>query len=185
MKDLRKMKFGLSILLSIAFMGCGARNVGKAYSLDETKGKGVAVVSLTRSGYRASSLFVHLRGVDNDYRKQVPVTDLFASSDFGMGPLFGDIPADKPCGRLAVIELPQGEYEFYSFGGSNIWATTEFSMRFKVIAGQAVYLGNMHLSLQPRRYNIKTSDMCDRDLPLLYQKCPNIAPDAVVVNILR
>jgi hypothetical protein len=184
MKASKKMRFGLSILLSVVLIRC-AGNVGKAYSLDETEGKGVAVVSLTRSGFSGSSMFVLLRGVDNDYRQKVPVTDLFASRDFGKARLFGDIPEDKPSGRLAIIELPEGEYEFYSFSGSHMYAIRQFSKRFRVIAGQAIYLGNMHFSLERGSYNIKITDMCDRDLPLLYQKNPNITADKVSVDLLQ
>jgi hypothetical protein len=204
------MKLGLSILLSVFLVGCAARNVPKDYSLDDKKAKGVVVVSLTRSGSNGSVMYVHLRSVDNEYKDEVPINDLFVSSDWKC-PMSGEIPEDRPCGRLAIIELPEGSYEFYSWHGyfrdyfwldsrTHTYTVVEdrrgFIERFEVIAGKAVYLGNLNLSIHIERayflgpvidapYNLKITDMCDRDLPLLYQKNPNITADKVVVDLLQ
>jgi hypothetical protein len=185
--------------------GCRAVNIVSDFSLDERKGTGVAVVSLTQSGLPSRfNMFVNLRGVDNNYQNPVPVFDFFASSDWRC-PLFGTASEDAPCGRLAIIELQQGEYEFYSWGGQagagagpvthNVGSTNDFSKRFRVPAGKAVYLGNIYFAISfdaptfallsvRYPYRIKVSDMRHRDLPLLYQKYPNITSERVVVNIL-
>ncbi len=115
--------------------------------------------------------------------------DPVAYSDFGNLPMFRKIPADKPYGRVVIIELPEGEYEFYSWWGSNgkgiMRPKEEFSLRFKVIAGKAVYLGNLHFWFQGHQWKMKVTDMRERDLPLLYQKNPSITPDLVVHDILQ
>lgn len=110
------MRIGLSILLSVFLVGCAVRNVPKDYSLGDKKAKGVVVVSLTRSGANGSAMYVDLRGVDNEYKDAVPINSLFVSSDWRC-PMCGEIPEDRPCGRLAIIELPEGSYEFYSWHG--------------------------------------------------------------------
>jgi hypothetical protein len=202
----RTSRAAVSILsLSLlGLFGCRAVNIASGFSLDERKGTGVAVVSLTVSGLPSSmNLFFNLRGVDNIYDNSVPAFDFFASSDWRC-PLFGSATEDAPCGRLAIIELQQGEYEFYSWGAhsggpvgfsASASPTDRFSKRFKVLAGKAVYLGNIHLAVSfdsPKfallsvryPYRIKVSDMRQRDLPLLYQKNPNITSESVVVNIL-
>ena len=104
------------------------------------------------------------------------------------------------CGRLAIIELPQGEYGFYSWHGSisNLPVGSGLSKRFKVIAGKAVYLGNLHIpfrhewttgkTLLPDRdltCNVKIADMRERDLPLVYQKNPKITADKVIIKVLQ
>ena len=149
-------------------------------------------------------MFVNLRGVDNKYQNPVPVFDAFASMDWRC-PFLGTATEDAPCGRLAIIELQQGEYEFYSWGGQagagagpvtyNVGSTNDFSKRFRVLAGKAVYLGNVHFAISfdaptftilsvRYPYRIKVSDMRQRDLPLFYQKNPSITSESVVVNIL-
>ena len=186
---------------------CAASNVGTDYAVDETKGTGVLVASLTRSGQSGFNMFVDLRSLDGKYTNAVPVTDLFFPSDWGC-PLFGEIPKEQPCGRLAIIELPQGEYEFYSWhGGSgggpgtiriDVRSVHEFSKRFKITAGKALYVGNINFALDtgftkgllglpvPKyTYKMEITDKRDRDLTLLYQKNPKIVPSMVIVDTLQ
>jgi len=146
-----------SLLAMSVLFGCSAVNIATDYSLDERKGSGVAVVSLTRSGLPSSfNMWVNIRGIDNNYKNSVPVADIFASSDWRC-PFLGTATEDTPCGRLAIIELQQGEYEFYSWEGATgggpgaitfrVGSTTDFSKRFRVAAGKAVYLGNVNFSV--------------------------------------
>lgn len=108
-------------------------------------------------------------------------------------PILGTPSDDAPCGRLAVIELQPGEYEFYSWRGGTssgpggftvtVRSTEPFSKRFRVIPGKAVYLGNVHFSVsrsgpfQRAPYQMRVSDLRQRDLALLHQKNPRITPD--------
>jgi hypothetical protein len=231
MKASRKILLNLSILFTVVLVltYCAPtpkiirlKNIGEDYTLDDTQGKGVLIVSLTRSGWKGCSILLDLRGVDNDYKAEVSIIEkksLFerkkVETDWKC-PMFGKIPEDKPCGRLAIIELPQGEYEFFSWHGFEtrmvpnsaggftrmqssvfVWPPPEFSERFKVIAGKAAYLGNLHISLRKKlkmgrihpyrdiRYKLKIADMSERDLPLFYQKNPMMTADKVVVNILQ
>jgi hypothetical protein len=187
----------LSLLLVSVLTGCGAANIERGYSLDGRKGTGVAVVSLAQSGIAGNyATSVSLRGVENSYDDSVPMSNRIVSMDWSC-PLFAAASEDAPCGRLAIIELPQGEYEFYSWiarGNLGPGVSTEFrptklfSKRFKVFAGKAVYLGNFHImvptGLFRGAYRIKTTDMQQRDLPLFYQKHPNITSESVFVSIL-
>jgi len=189
MKALKIIRLNLAIImLSVFLIGCGVRNVPKDYSLDDAGRKGVIVVSLTRSGMQViSEMYVKARGMDNDYKFVVAISSLITLSDFAKCAI--SIPEDKPCGRLAIIELPEGEYEFYSWKGSGgnrrMWSKEEFSLRFKVIAGKAVYLGNLNFWFLQTQWKMKVTDMRERDLPLLYQKNPSITPDLVVHDILQ
>jgi hypothetical protein len=125
---------------------------------------------------------------------------MFASADWRC-PFLGTPTEDSPCGRLAVIELQQGEYEFYSWQGGTsggpggftvtVRSTEPFSKRFRVVPGKAVYLGNIHFSVTRGgpfqgggTYRMRVSDLQKRDLPLLHQKNPRITSDSVVVSIL-
>lgn len=185
-----RYSFIFVFIIALLLGGCAsAPNIGKDYSLDEAKGKGILLVSMTRSGDRGFNMFVDLRGVDNKYDQAVPVTDLFASLDWSC-PI---TETSEPCGRLAVIELPQGEYEFYSWhGGSSngkistsVKAMNEFSKRFKVTSGKVVYVGNVHLAIGGGRFAMRISDKRDRDLPLFSSKYPKIATDKIQVDIIK
>ena len=69
---------------------------------------------------------------------------------------------------MAVIELPQGEYELYAFIGARgirrVFTKDKLFNRFEVIAGKAVYLGNIHIWLQlkvkplPKKYYYKEKE---------------------------
>lgn len=197
----------LFVLFFLLLNGCAARNIAREYSLDESKGTGIMLVSLTQAGLPSSlNMFADLRGVDNDYKSAVAVTDIFFSADWRCPP-FGISTEDKPCGRLAVVELPQGEYEFYSWhGGSgggpgtvstSVQARQEFSKRFKITAGKVVYIGNIHFSIilytkgllgipvRSPSYDMKINDMRERDLPLFYSKYPKITSDKILIDIIQ
>jgi hypothetical protein len=188
----------------ILFCGCGTTNVGSGYSLTPDSDSGLAVASLTLSGVSADyTLTTFLRGVDSDFDQSVPVLDASTSQDWDC-PFFRVPTPGYPCGRLAVIELSPGEYEFYSWrakatsrsaGTTTVIQPPDFSRKFTVLAGKAVYLGNIHMSPKGPGPNKKSPaqdnddliwilDTRERDLALLFDKYPKLSPDDVVVSIL-
>ena len=194
--------FTLLIFMVVFLDGCAVTNIQEDYLLDENKGTGLLIISLTRSGISESSMFADIRGVDNKYDDSIPVTDLFASSDWGC-PLFGDIPENQTCGRLAIVELPKGEYEFYAWhgnsGSTSVWSVKKFSKRFIITPGKAVYAGNINFLLKKEytgetmfgikvptpTFYVTTSDTRERDLSLFYKKNPKITSDDVQIHIIK
>jgi len=184
-----------TIAIALLLTGCAASNIARDYVPDPKHPDGVAVVSLTRSGIGAQfNLFINVRGIDRQYDTKIVITELLTSSDWSC-PALGTIAEDKPCGRLAVLRLLPGSYEFYSWSGStgsaSIWPRQPFSKKFTVVAGTVVYLGNVHLAIGSSGfsvqggYQVRTADMRDRDLPLLHRNYPKIAPDTVLVRIIE
>jgi hypothetical protein len=189
----------IAALVIVLLNGCRAINVGEGYVLDSSKATGVMVVSLTQAGLPSSfNMFMEIRGVGNEYKSQVPVTDAFASSDWKC-PFLGTPSEAEPCGRLAIVELAEGVYEFYSWNGSSrvgaltqtMRAQSDFSKQFKITSGKAVYLGNVHFSVETGRafmgqgrFAMKVRDMRERDLPLLASKNPGMTAEKIVINIL-
>lgn len=194
---------GLSPLLMGGYAG---RSVA-GDSPEEAKGKGYVIVSLTRSGLRGPYVIeIELRGRGSSYMSTQRVAGgLLASSDWPC-PMFAPVPENQPCGRLAVLELPEGEYELHSWHGTltrapplqpiHVQAREKFSKRFKVAAGQAVYIGNVHirvieecadgtLNIAGSRvsYSVDVNDMQDRDLALLYRKDAKFAPGKVETRL--
>jgi hypothetical protein len=193
------------ILPLLLQFGCGVTKSSSGYPPGEGKGLGFAVVSLSRTGLPSRfNMLVNLRGLDNDYKQSFPVTDLFAPAEWGCS-LLRTALDHSPCGLVAVIELQQGEYEFYSWEGKigggageitlHLRSTAEFSKRFRITAGQTVYLGNIHFAVSRpgietlafggnEPYRMTVTDLRQRDLPVLYQKNPKLTSDSVLVNIL-
>ena len=180
--------FNPFLIFLILLSGCAAKNIDESFTLDANKGTGVAVVSIVRSGIGSFSVFADFKSIDGTYKNSIPITDLFASSDWEC-PMFGNIPYEKPCGRLAIIELPQGDYTFYAWHGSagnayTVHSTTPFSKPFKIVAGKATYLGNIHFAIQYSAFKMIITDQQDKDLPLLYHKAPNITEQDIILNVL-
>jgi len=219
MKASVRIWLGLIVLFCFLLGGCAMplalpmkSSLYKDYSLDDKKEMGIVIVSLTRSGYGGYRMYLMFRALENEFKGatgNVYLKQQFKSLDWECPKyLFKpkDIPEENPCGRLAVFELPQGEYEFYSWRGSMAsgkyteWIEAPgggFSKKFSVIAGKGVYIGNMHISLRYKmlegrlfpyrdyRYRLETSDMRERDLLLFYSKHPLVTPDKVVIDILK
>jgi len=203
MKTLNRIKLSMAILLSVLVLQCGAKNVGKDYSLDDSQAKGLLVVSLTRSGALGPKVNAYFRDVNNQRGFHLDVAPSFGL-DWKGPPIdevrkYREIPKDNPRGRLAVLELPEGEYEFYQwmghFSNRRFWTTKNFDKRFKVIAGKAVYIGNINAHFEqtgsvlvPFRFPFELlteiTDECDRDLKLFHQRCPKITPDQVMVEVI-
>jgi hypothetical protein len=185
------------IVFVIMLDGCATTNTTKNipgnYMLDEEKGTGVVIVSLTHSGFQPSlSVAFRLRDANdkNRFDEEVLVND-HSSSELGCS-YFETSAGRNTCGRrLAIIELPQGEYEFYSwhaasssiFSKRSILPETQFSKRFRITPGKAVYIGNLWLFYDQGQYRIEVIDMRQRDLQLLYRRHENIYPDNIIINI--
>ena len=185
------------LMLNGCATGNTMKNIKKNYSLDEEKGTGIVVVSLTNSGFPPSAdVALRLRDATNRdrYDADVQMNDPSQSSELGCS-FFELNPTKKQnCGRrLAIIELPQGEYEFYSwqattsafFSRRAISPEDEFYKQFRVTAGKVVYLGNLWLFYGGGQYRIQVIDMRQRDIQLLYRNYPNIYPDNIIINILQ
>jgi hypothetical protein len=190
--------------LIVLLLGCRASNVASDFVLDERRGTGVAVVSFTQSGLPGRfGMAVELRALDRSYEASIPVVDFFGTPDWPC-PFPEAATDDAPCGRLAVLELRAGDYEFYSWQGKarrvpwrteTVGPVKEFSKRFSIVAGKAVYLGGFHFAITydlsefPHRgarfpYRLKVTDMRLRDFALLARKNPTIPMESIVANVL-
>lgn len=109
-------------------------------------------------------------------------------------------------GELVSMSLPPGEYEFFSYsasaggvGGTRaLTATKEFSYRFRVQAGEYVYLGNFltrvktDSGLTPSagtkasvRVEHSVRDTRARDFKEIEKRFPGLALDKVVPRLLK
>jgi hypothetical protein len=88
----------------------------------------------------------------------------------------------NPRGRLAVVELQAGEYEFFYWGAvDGVEPTHYFSIAFTIQPGRITYLGRLHIELQRdiKRYVITATDHFEEDLGALESKIPALKPEQV------
>lgn len=201
MKNIRI--YYLCAFFIVLLTACSSANIKSNYSLNKNNEIGLLVVSLVRSGAVGFNMFADIKGVNSKYNNSITVTNLLASKDWDC-PMFGEIPKAKPCGRLAVIEMPKGEYEFYAWhgrlgGNYTIRSIKKFSKKFKIYSGKATYIGNIHFIMSRKetgkyllgmpvkklRFDIEISNIQDRDLSLFYKKYPKIAAEKVQVKIIQ
>jgi hypothetical protein len=183
-----------ALALAGAFLmsGCaatGTANVDPGYRPERN---GVLVASVTASGYLPGALLLHVvrRDAPSFHVASIPVND----SAFGIDWPDGD-PAVRngSRGRLAVIELPPGEYQLRGLAINRPSAPPYEAKNapgydFSIAAGKATYLGGVHVDVQPsaalRKLPLATSleDRRERDLPLLHRRYPGVLPAAVILT---
>jgi hypothetical protein len=95
-------------------------------------------------------------------------------------------------GRLVAVELPPGEYRLNRLvfsSGRQTWSGTSVPDRsFTVVAGKAVYVGQIHTFMKQDsgkdiRYVVGRFDARELDLPLLKEKFAFIQPDRLVYDL--
>jgi len=144
------------ILLCLMLAACAspvARHLNG--SLTPPPGMAYALVSLTASGYDIddAQLTARFHALDGDKQQDGAVyaslaTDTIFSRQVG-GPMVD--------GRLSLITLKPGHYQFYSASGRyqdgmlfmhpTVWRTIKLNLPFDVAAGEVVYLGEINLDL--------------------------------------
>lgn len=116
---------------------------------------------------------------------------------------------DGEKGQLVVAKLPAGDYELFSFyAAASAWGGTRtvrpakpISHRFRVEAGEAVYLGNLHVRftgdtgvvspqyvvVDDKRIgvDVRLRDSRERDLAEAVGRDPDLAPERVRVRLLK
>jgi hypothetical protein len=181
----------VTVTLVLLLSGC-IRSVSPDFELKPDSSRGVIVVSLTASGRIPGELLFYVR-------PQGDTASLQGRSIQVFGPTKGIVdwpilksgnPPDQPPGRLAILELAPGQYEFYRWsgivGGFVQQNVKPFSYRFEVRPGEVVYLGTLHLNRpNDQKYTVTTGDRRDRDFPLLEKKLPNVPPEKIATRLLN
>lgn len=192
MKPLHRIALILAVPIVI-LSACSTSNIDQDWRLEGNE-NGLVIVSVSSSGMRQFHMTLHWQGVDSSRSAYLEFQD---SSD----PMAWDSPCrvglspnllgQKDCtGRLAVFELPGGEYEFHLLRGDaeflgglrTMDVTATFSVKFMVIPGRASYLGNLHFLFPDEiewgddaTYHPLVRDMEERDLRLFEQNYPHIS----------
>lgn len=179
----------VGVMLACLLTSCVSK-VKPDFEMKADSSKGVMIVSVTASGSIPGGLVFKFRTGGTGGSLQPHTIQLFAHKDEIDWPVLKSAP-DQPAGRLAILELPPGQYEFYLWaghaGGMSVSNATEFSKRFEIRASEVVYLGNLHLKRArgEQMFTLFTGDRRDRDFPLLATKLPNVPPEKIAVRLLK
>jgi hypothetical protein len=172
------------LLAACAPLGTG--NVDPAYRLGAN---GVLVASVTASGYNPGTLLYQVVRTNAPTHTVVtiPVNDEAQGLDWQLG---DPLVRYSGYGRLAVVELPPGEYEFrrafiHVSAEESYASNRAVGYRFTILPGRATYLGNVHVDIErvsaSRMLPAYTlTDQRSRDLPVLYRKYAAFKPDSVI-----
>ena len=163
-----------ALLLAWLLQGCALqpKNISSDFALSEASEAGVMIGSITYTGgYSGYSVFFKAKEGEQIFEVQtgagITLLPVWPEGDFGDIGLKGD---------LFAIELPAGDYNFYSWGVSSglahINPTAPFTIRFVVKPGQAVYTGNFNfhqtarMGLTVTGVSVSYSDWLERDVGL-------------------
>jgi hypothetical protein len=198
----KTVKMLLSAFVFIFLAGCAnlQSQINPDYKLDAKSGQGIVVFTTTLSGEVASGWYLKFKVLYASSTSANPA-DLFEvwttqrfldTGELAIAPfrISIDVSDDRPLGRLHVLELKGGDYEFYSYyaSGSKI-DTQPFSFQFKVSPGTVTYVGNVHFyqketGYKASRINMSINDRQDRDLALFRLGYKKLSSDTEIVKSL-
>jgi len=174
-----KIKIILIAAVSWLLAGCATPDVPKDFSLAPDSKSGLLIGSVKFrgpvAGYR-----VYFKGLSNN------VSGFFrAGSDDIVSALNTRYDFPDIDGKLQVTELPPGDYEInrWSAGGgmTHINQTQPFSIKFKIEAGKATYIGSFIFTVTDKTLNVPSAvevdfvDAFDEDIGVLRQLYPNLS----------
>jgi hypothetical protein len=91
--------------------------------------------------------------------------------------------------RLIAVVLPQGDYEFYRWMvphfGYHLESIKDFSVRFTSVAGKAVYIGNLFVPMEGRRFRLVVRDRRESEIPLFRKHHPKLTDTQIETRLMH
>lgn len=184
------MRLLISLFLAL-LAGCATTDQAPPTTTLTGNSNGLMIVSLTVTPTRGHPLHWHLYDLARPGERLKHLVGYAGTSreDWAPGDKF-----DVMGGRLVVQELPPGTYELRSWEFTEMldhkrtmiyWPKTALPFRFRVEAGRAVYLGNLHLHAEHQATNfpLRVFDARERDLALFHSRYPGIAPGQIDLRV--
>jgi len=186
----------------ILLVGCTAGKdieVKKDYILNTNNPNGLVLVHLSVDKILYLNWFNYLiRGINNEYKNAITAYNAYSSASN-----LSKYYEKNEKGRLALIELPGGDYEFYNWmAGASGWGSTStmestdtFSKKFTVTPGKIVYIGHLHTNVyetgegnmyqKKLRYEVITRDSREQDMQLMKNEWKNIKAEDIAIRIME
>lgn len=180
---------GLAVV-SLSVAGKDLRQVtGFEYRLREVPPPGETPVVSRR---RYDSATQHARAAHDVGAAQGSIASRVVVSGNGSGEPLDLTNNGRAVGRLAVLRLPPGDYEFHAWalrekmpgGETEYGPARDFSYPFRIEPGKVAYLGRLNLQLSARAtQKLAVEDWQKDDLALLEKKHPELARLAIVPSV--
>lgn len=192
-------------LLIFLFSGCATRNISKNYSQQQENQAGVVIFSITNSLSKEGQSYLSTGGAEEltfRYQDVEKHKEAWVTTE----PTFNLLPSSSDFknihGKLIVIELKPGNYEFISWtiktpglgGARYISPEHMLPIPFKVKKHEILYLGELHLDMIAKKNmfgmslvfgaNLLAKDSFDRDIKILQKEYPTINIQKIKKSLL-
>ncbi|MBI3546500.1 MAG: hypothetical protein HY081_07915 [Gammaproteobacteria bacterium] len=164
-------------VISCILVGCATKDVSSDFSLSADSKTGLLIGSLKYTGH-VSGYRVYFKGLSNAEKGYFEA----GSSNLSFFSTRYDFP--DLGGKLQVTELTPGDYEINAWGVqsgvAHVSQTQPFSIKFKIEAGKATYIGSFlftetrSLGATVTGVKVDFSDAFDEDVKVLRRLYPKL-----------
>jgi hypothetical protein len=170
------------LVLAVALSGCLTMTAPRDYELTDRSDEGLVIMSFTHRDralkwmYRDLTKGKGFRGGPTERWVMTTVTGVTE-------------PVQDGDTWIMAVVLRQGDYEFYRWTQPEALffnaSITDFSVRFKALAGKAVYIGDLHMTRDDKRFRLVARDLRERHIPLLKAQYPNITDAQIETHLMH
>lgn len=202
MKRIYPLKKFIFLITTLLVAGCATTNVGSSYSLSGKTNEGLAVASLSHEGLnKGENPEWFYRRVGSNEQNTILLGTLRSPLDWESPPgklIYIALPPGKyEFYRCGLTRTTSGGSSWHVGAGGVVTNSNPyyagfdsarypagsldaepFSIQFEIVPGKTTYIGNLHFIWRGplQKTEVQTIDRSDRDLPLLYQRLPNLKP---------
>jgi hypothetical protein len=178
----RSRRLRALLVVTIALSGCLTMTAPRDFQLTDASNEGLVIVSFTHRDrtlkwmYRDLTKGKGFRGGPTERWMMTTVTGVTE-------------PIQDGDTWIMAVVLRQGDYEFYRWTQPEAFfyneSITDFSVRFKALAGKAVYIGDLHMTRDDKRFRLAARDLRERHVPLLKAQYPNITDAQIETHLME
>lgn len=180
-------KKSIILLAHIVLIGCATSNVSNKTDFNENSNSGLVIGSFTQDKSGSAYTRYHMQSENKSSKPKVLHSR--EQNLAGLMPGFVKSEFDGTDGRLFSINLAPGTYKFTNWDvniGTNNYYPVQApdALKFKVNAGEIVYLGNIHMHFPGDGMYPVINNESARDIALFKQKYPNFTNYTIKIRPL-
>jgi hypothetical protein len=178
------MRLLLVLVVFVFVSGCGfTMTAPRDYALGSEPKDGIVVISFTHPSLtQAAWMYRDItksKGIKGVYERIVSTGE---HPDVSEPMIDGDT-------RMIAVVLPEGEYELYRWRAAAPFGYREpvkdFSVRFRSVAGRAVYIGNLLMPIDSKHFWLFVRDRRESEIPLFLKHYPKITDTQIETHLMH